>query len=418
MKARHLVAFILRAGLVVLIATLSALPATAAPDASETTTPASQLLTNVKAIAIGGSHSCALTEDGDVKCWGRNVVGQLGSGTLFEWSRAVDVVGLGSGAVAITAGSNHTCALTTAGGVKCWGLGRFGQLGDGSSTDQPTPVDVAGLDSGVIAVAAGGLHTCAVTAGGGVKCWGLNDNGQLGNGSNLSSGIPVDVPDLPSGVAAIAAGGLHTCAVTVGGGVKCWGWNDYGQLGNDTFTSSNTPVDVVGLAGTVDTIAAGNAHTCAVITGGGLQCWGANAQRGQVGDGSTADRQVPVDVVGLASGVSSVDGGGAHTCAVAAGGAKCWGGNASGQLGDGTSVLHRTPVDVVGLATGTSTVGTGELHSCAVVDSGGVKCWGNNQYGQLGNGRSGLQESQATPVDVLAEPATYDIVLIFPLIMR
>lgn len=416
MKARHLVVFILRAALVVLIATLGALPATAAPAASAATTPESELLTNIKAIAIGGSHSCALTEDGGVKCWGRNLAGQLGSGTLFEWSRAVDVVGLGSDVVAITAGSNHTCALTTAGGVKCWGLGRFGQLGDGSGTDQPTPVDVAGLDSGVIAVAAGGLHTCALNAGG-VKCWGLNDNGQLGNGSNISSGIPVDVPGLPSGVTAIAAGGLHTCALTAGG-VKCWGWNDYGQLGNDTFTSSNTPVDVVGLSGTVGIIAAGNAHTCAVSTGGALQCWGANAQRGQVGDGSTADRKTPTDVAGLAAGVSSVDGGGAHTCAVAAGGgAKCWGGNAYGQLGDGTTTLHRTPVDVVGLVAGVNAVGTGELHSCALMD-GGVKCWGSNQYGQLGNGRSGLQESQATPVDVLAEPATYDIVLIFPLVMR
>jgi alpha-tubulin suppressor-like RCC1 family protein len=270
----------------------------------------------------------------------------------------------------------------------------------------------------VIAITAGGLHTCALVTGGAVKCWGLNDNDQLGDGTNTSSSVPVDVPDLPSGVIAIAAGGLHTCAVITGGAAKCWGWNDYGQVGNDTFTSSNAPVDVVGLAGAVDLIAAGNAHTCANIAGGGLQCWGANAQRGQVGDGSTADRQTPVDVVGLANGVSSVDGGGAHTCAVAEGGAKCWGGNASGQLGDGTTMLHRTPVDVVGLATGTSAVGTGELHSCAVVASGGVKCWGNNQYGQLGNGRSGLQESRPSPVDVLAEPATYDFTLIFSLIMR
>lgn len=419
MKARHLLASILRVGLVVFIAGLGTLPAAAAPATPEATAPESELLANVKAITTGLAHACALTEDGGVKCWGRNQVGQLGNGTLFDWSRAANVTGLASGVAAITAGNYHTCALTTAGGVKCWGLGMFGQLGNGVNADQPIPVDVSSLASGVIGIAAGTLHTCALTTGGGVKCWGLNDNGQLGDGTTTSSNTPVDVSGLTSGVTAIAGGGLHTCAVVTGGGVKCWGWNDYGQLGNDTFTSTTTPVAVVGLAGAVDTIAAGIAHTCAITTGGGLQCWGANAQRGQVGDGSTTDRKTPVDVVGLSSGVSAVDGGSAHTCAIIAGGAKCWGGNALGQLGDGTATpLQRTPVAVVGLAAGAVGVGTGEVFSCAVLESGGVKCWGNNQYGQLGNGRSGLQESRPVPVDVLVEPTAYDFIQIFPLAMR
>jgi alpha-tubulin suppressor-like RCC1 family protein len=148
---------------------------------------------------------------------------------------------------AIAASTYHTCALTTAGGVLCWGLNEYGQLGDGTTTDRSTPVGVAGLGSEVAALAADGYYTCALTTAGGVKCWGSNWSGQLGDGTTTDRLTPVDVAGLGSGAVAIASGGGHTCALLTAGRVKCWGSDHSGQLGLGTVVYSTTPVDVVTL---------------------------------------------------------------------------------------------------------------------------------------------------------------------------
>ncbi len=212
----------------------------------------------VSTVAVGRYHSCAIF-DGAAKCWGSNHAGELGNGSPlanFGSSTPVQVAGLTSGVTAITAGSSHTCVIQN-GAAKCWGAGFAGQLGDGGIDDRSTPVSVIGLESGVTAISATSIHTCAIQNGA-AKCWGDNGSGQLGNGITNPDPVPVPVTvsGLTSGVTAIGAGGNHTCAVRAGA-VRCWGDNSSGQLGNGTNSPSYTPVAVVGLAGSVSAVTAG-----------------------------------------------------------------------------------------------------------------------------------------------------------------
>lgn len=341
-----------------------------------------------KAISVstGMFSNCALTEAGGVKCWGYNYDGELGNGTANDSLIPVDVSGLTSGVVFVSNGYKHTCALTSLGGVKCWGFNFDGELGDGTTTLKRTPVDVSGLTSGVAGISANGYHTCAVMNSGAVKCWGYNAFGELGNGTTTSSSTPVNVSGLSSGVNVVKAGEYHSCALMAAGGVKCWGQNYYGQVGDATVINKLIPTDVSGLTSGVAALSAGGSHTCALTTGGGLKCWGWNLY-GQLGDGTTTNRSTPVSVSGLGSGMKAINGGSRHTCALTTGsGAKCWGLNTFGQLGNGTTGLSSFPVDVSGLTSGVNVIRAGYLDSCALLTSGGLRCWGDNQYGELGDG--------------------------------
>jgi alpha-tubulin suppressor-like RCC1 family protein len=363
--------------------------------------------TTVALVSAGANHTCALITTGGVKCWGWNYYGQLGNGTTRTSYTPVAVRGLSSRVITIHAGVNHTCAAMSAGGVECWGYNAAGQLGNGAITASSMPVAVSGLRSRVVAVTAGANHTCALTSAGGVKCWGSNAYGQLGNGASTAqpNPRPVDVIGLSSGGVAISAGANDTCALTSAGGVKCWGWNDSGQLGNGTTTTSFTPVDVSGLSSGVVAISAGDYHTCALTSVGGVKCWGDNAY-GQLGNGTDtyASNPRPVDVSGLSRGVVAISAGADHECALtSAGGVKCWGWNDNGQLGNGTIAFSSTPIAMRGLNSGVRAITAGAYDACAVTNAGGVKCWGFNDNGQLGNGTT---TTSHTPVDVigLADP--------------
>ena len=285
-------------------------------------------------VSAGDQSSCAITSTGGAKCWGSNYFRQLGDGTTTQRTSPVNVSGLTSGVSSVVTGTKHTCAITTAGGVKCWGNNGAGQVGDGTTTQRSTPVNVSGLTGGVSAVSVSEVHTCALTTGGGVKCWGYNAEGELGDGTTTNSNTPVDVTGLSSGVLAISAKSYrHSCALTTGGGVKCWGYNTYGQLGS-SGSDSSTPRDVSGLTSGAIAIAVGYESSCALMSTGGVKCWGRN-NYGQLGDGKTVNSSSPVDVFGLNTGVVGISVGTTHACAITSGGGvKCWGGNDSGQLGN------------------------------------------------------------------------------------
>lgn len=351
-------------------------------------------------ISSGDMDTCAVTFAGALKCWGANGYGQLGDGTTITQSVPVDVLGLSSGVSEVSAGWYHTCALMGYGSVKCWGWNAWGQVGDGShGNSYSSPVNVSGL-SGVVQVSAGAEHTCALLSAGGVKCWGDNYYGELGDGSWTDRYAPVDVFGLTSGVRDISSGKHHTCALMSYGGVKCWGWNPSGQIGNGSHANQiNYPVDVSGLTSGVIQVSAGAEHTCALMNYGSVKCWGKNSY-GQLGDNTWTDKYMPASVVGLGATANKISAGENHSCALTtSGGLKCWGWNIFGQLGNGSyGNSINTPVEVSGLASGVSDVSAGGIHTCALLTTGAVKCWGDNYYGELGDGS---WVDRYMPVDVI-----------------
>jgi len=374
-------------------------------------------LTNIAIAQLGGwanrsistsyEHTCALLSNATVKCWGNNTYGELGDGSQTTRLTPVNVSGLSSGVIAISAGSGHTCALLSTGGVKCWGWNNWGQIGDdagdgkGELTNRISPVAVTSLSSGVTAISAGYYHTCALLSTGAAKCWGSNGSGQLGNGTKNTGVIPTNVSGLSSGVTAIEAGFHFTCALLSTGAVKCWGTNRDGQLGDSTTTERLIPTGVSGLNSGVTAISPGGDYTCALLSTGGVKCWGFNFN-GQLGDGTTNTSLTPVDVSGLSSGVTAISAGLGQTCALlSTGGVKCWGNGGNGQLGDGSGTRSLTPVDVSGLSSGVTAIEAGANHTCALLNTGTVKCWGYNAFGTLGDGTTTFS---FTPVDVLGIP--------------
>ena len=256
------------------------------------------VLTANRLVSSGVYSTCALLSTGVVKCWGQNSNGQLGDGTTTQRNAPVTVLGLTTDVNVVETGYWQACVLLSSGAVKCWGQNAYGQLGDGTTTNSSTPVNVSTLSSGVIAISAGYYHTCALLSTGAVKCWGLNTYGELGDGTTTTSSTPVNVSTLSSGVSAISAGGYQTCALLSTGAVKCWGQNTNGQVGDGSTTQRNSPVDVSGLTSGVTTISAGYLHSCAVLSTGVIKCWGLNST-GQLGDASTTQRTSPVDVSGI-----------------------------------------------------------------------------------------------------------------------
>lgn len=347
-------------------------------------------VTGAIALAAGGDHACAIVSLGATLCWGDNDNGQLGLGGTSTTDVSVGTAPMGlPSAVELAAGLNHTCAITTSRDVWCWGDNGLGQMGDGTTIDQRAPVRVIGTNPADL-LTAGTNFVCSVTVLGAATCWGQNTNGQLGDGTITTRLVPTSVASLPSGVTAIEGGEVGTCALFGGGARRCWGLSENGQLGFGLPRLVVTPTLLTPLA-PVEALALSEneyrgGHACAKLMGGDLRCWGEN-DFGQLGDGTTVAKPSPTAVSALAGIVLDIavsSGAQGSSCAVLTNGQiHCWGGNGEGQLGDGTQVAHAAPAPATVSVPATSIVAGSDFY-CATFMDGAVRCWGNNSNGQLG----------------------------------
>ena len=346
----------------------------------------------VTAITAGAHHACAVVKGG-VKCWGKNTYGQLGVYPLTNRTAPVAPVSQNLGATAVAAGRSHTCAIVN-GAVWCWGNNDSYQLGDDTTNSTFVPVITLAAGAKATAITAGDYHTCAIVGSGSLDCWGSNLSRQIsppGVSSNYIS-TPKFVLSTPS-PSAVAAGSEHTCVIRADGNypdaVQCWGNNRRGQLGNGTYDIQDSAYDaptVVGAGSNVSFLAAGGANSCAVINGV-VSCWGAN-DKGELGVGSQSDTPYATPIGNLYPMVE-VASGAEQTCARGPGtglNVYCWGRKGHGRLGNGLDERVAVPT-ALSLGKGTAkTIAAGGHHGCLVLSPGGVKCWGQNEYGQIGNG--------------------------------
>lgn len=359
---------------------------------------------NLPQVTAGDSHACVRTIKDEVFCWGLGAEGQLGNRSTDPISlTALKVEGLPPIA-RVSAGRKYSCALGRDQTVWCWGENLEGQLGRGTRSQvELEPAPIAAL-TGTVALSAGGSvgeglgsHTCSLDQDGAVWCWGRNSSGECALGTSDHALVPNKVA-LGEKATAIAAGGNHTCALLTTGKVSCWGRNDDGQLG---FGQSGgfefEPEEVFGLSDVVG-ISAGDDHSCAIVKGGAMKCWG-DGFLGELGDGKAQASYRPVDVVGIKDAVDS-SGGVEHECMIhRSGTVSCWGKGVQGELGIG-SLPYFQKAPVFALVSGVVSIATGSIFTCAGLRSGQVSCWGGAAVGQLGYGPPRV-EFEPSPVMVL-----------------
>lgn len=415
-------------------------------DAGTCANPCAQGTTCVKGICLGArqisvseANTCAVLTDGTARCWGANGVGQLGNGTFVAATKPIDVAGM-SNVKQIFTGSLGTCGSLVDGTMKCWGQmisspawgsvsnvpvvtselanaqdlaqrfgvacarmgdnsakcwgsnNLYGQVGNGTKVDAPSPVAITGL-SNVKILQIGATHACALLTDETVKCWGANIGGQVGAPGPANEYLtPTPVAGLDH-ASELTVGAMHSCVLVTGGYVRCWGENLTGAIGNGMKTNAPTPSTAM-TSGPMPPVpltnarkvVAGSFRTCALLDDATVSCWGKN-DKGQLGDGTKTDSPYALPVKGLAN-VADFVVGNQHSCALLADGTvRCWGDNTAGQLGDGTTVESLEPVVVKGLSNVKELVSNIDASdTCAVRTDGTVWCWGDNSSGQIGNG--------------------------------
>lgn len=418
-------AFVLAAALALIV------PMPAAGETASTTVRPAQ----AGYLDLGEEHTCAILADRSLRCWGAGLAGRLGNGSdadilLAAAAPAVDL-GPGRSARAVAAGDFHNCAILDDRSVRCWGFGQNGRLGYSSTLNvySPAAAGPVNLGAGAVAITAGASHTCAILDGGSVRCWGNGGSGRLGYGNLASVGddeVPAAVGPVDLGpgrtARAIAAGDFHTCAILDDGSLRCWGFGDSGQLGygnteevGDTETPGQVGPVPLPAGRVVRAVAGGTGHTCAILDDATVRCWGFGAN-GRLGYGSadtltSVGGPVAIGPGRSATGIAVAD---AHTCATLDDGTvRCWGFGGGGRLGYQTSAsVGATPGTTpdtagpvaVGAGRVTRALSAGYGHSCALLDDGTVRCWGLGAAGRLGYGDATQVAGDGFPVPAAKGP--------------
>lgn len=345
-------------------------------------------------VDYGYVHSMALTPEGAIYAWGANWYGQLGDGTYEGRDSVTEVSVPGETFKAISAGDYHSLAIASDGSVFAWGANWEGQLGDGSTTDRLTPVEISVPGKTFLAISAGEEHSLALASDGSVYAWGNNSNGQLGDASTTNRNAPVEISVTGKTFSEISAGDGHSLALADDGSVYAWGQNSEGQLGDGTQVDRNVPVEISADGKTFSTLSAGGYYSMAVAADDSLWAWGANSD-GQLGDATTTNRKTPVEISVAGENVSTISAGYIHSLATTSDGSLyAWGYNGSGQLADGTKTNRNSPHEVLVAGKTFSRVVAGGTQSMGVANDGSVYFWGSNMSGQLG-----LPVSSAIPIE-------------------
>lgn len=355
-------------------------------------------------VSAGGRHACAVSTDNVLYCWGFNGDGQLGIGVGSGGSGPVFSVPQPSAATGdltfreSVSAAHHGCAVSLANVGYCWGVNIDGRLGNNTLVSSNSPAAIAAPLSWR-SITTGQTHSCGITLADRLYCWGFAEDGQTGTGVPIGSTAltPQEVVGAMR-YRGVAAGRIHTCAVTMANEAYCWGVNQNGQVGDGSTTDRMVPTLVSG-GHIFVTVASGAAHSCALDNSGSAWCWGAN-DHGQLGDGSTDGKLVPVAVAGGLV-FESLTAGEAHTCGIVAGGAAyCWGDNTHGQLGIGSMTQRLSPTPVAG-GLAFATISAGDGSTCAVTPGRTAYCWGDNEFGQLGDGTN---IERLTPAKIAFQP--------------
>ena len=371
-------------------------------DATAPTDPAAAVATTTAVwtqVTVGAQHTCALASTARAYCWGHAENGELGTGTTANHLASPTRVSGGLSFAQISAGTEHTCAVTTGRKAYCWGSNLFRQLGDGTTASRRVPVPVAGGRS-FSQIRAGAWHTCALTPTGKAFCWGGNQYGALGDGTTTTRTTPVAVL---GGLTfrRLMVGGLHTCGVTTSDKAYCWGRGVEGQLGTGLQKNNLKPVLVAG-GRSWRAVLPGSNHTCGITTADKAYCWGSYHTDTYTGLGTGSNEEgslAPTPVAGTRT-WRQLTAGSLHTCGVTLTNIPfCWGFNFTGQNGDGTTTIATGVPTLVagglkftGMATGVERLRESDSpvaqHTCGITAGGLIYCWGNNFYGQLGTGQA------------------------------